>query len=90
MGTELNIPRTSRLADCKPTKGPFRLRSEAVAAAERDPLCLKLGAFTIIKTAGYFDYVHGEKNILMSADIPQSDHWLNQYGQWRHKARSGK
>jgi hypothetical protein len=68
-------------------KGPFTCRSVAIEAAKADPDCLKLGAFTLIKSHGYYDYVHGRKNVLMSDDVPMADYWLNMRNEWRHRTR---
>lgn len=65
-------------------RGPFDFRSEAVAAAKTDPDCLKVGAFTLLKNNGRYDYVVGANNILFSDDKPQATYQrLTFSGHWR-------
>ena len=78
--TEANIRKV-----CRNVKhGPFAFRSEAVETAKADPLCIAIGAFTLLKSHDAYDYVVGVNNVLFSEDKVQATYQLMQFsGHWR-------
>ena len=58
-------------------------RTGAIEIAKADRDCRIFGCFTLIKNTltGWYDYVPGSANVLLSSDVPQADYHIR-HGRW--------